>query len=104
MVRTDLQLEAVRRTPFRRSHNAGVVDQYIDVALPGVCERVYRCQVSEIKAANFALAGDGLCNRLSFSHVADREHDPSTGFRERPRGWQPDATIGTSDDKDASSL
>jgi hypothetical protein len=104
VVRPDLRLEAVRRTPLGRSHDAGIIDQHIAVALPRVRECTFRCQVGEIEATNLTISRNGLGSRLTFSRVAHGKHHMSAGLRECPRGGQPDAAVSTSDDEDAPSL
>ena len=66
----DLQLESVRRTPLGCSHHSGVVDQYVNLALPGVGERAYRRQIGKIKTAHFGVTGYRRGSRLAFGHIA----------------------------------
>ena len=88
MVGTDLQLEAVRRTPFGRSHDAGVVDQHTELAPPSVRESAHGAEVGKIESANLTVAGNRLGGRLACD-VAYGEHDTSTCLCERLRGGSP---------------
>jgi len=104
VVGTDLQLEAVRRTPFGGSHHPSVVDQHAELPVPSVREGAYGGEVGKIELANLTIAGNGLGGGLALRDVAYGEDDTSTCLREGARGGQPDTAIAARDDEGASLL
>ena len=70
VIRANLELEAVRRTLLGRRHHAGVVDQAVNLTLPGVGERAYLRQIGKIKTAHFGVTGYRPSSRLAFGHIA----------------------------------
>ena len=58
VVGAELHLEAVRGALLGHGHHAGVVDQDVEVALPGVGERAHGGEVGEVERADLGLAGD----------------------------------------------
>jgi hypothetical protein len=101
---SDLQLEAVGRTPLGCSHDAGVVDQHTELSLPPVRESVYGGEIGKIQLANLAIARNGFCCGLALSDIAYGKHDMRASVRERPRCRQPDAAVGAGDDESAPGL
>jgi len=59
VVRAELHLEAVRRAALRHRHQAGVVDEQVERAVPLGGEAAHRGQVAEVEVADLDRAGHG---------------------------------------------
>src|SRR5215213_1176013 len=104
MIRPDLQLEAVRRTPLRCSHHTGVIDQHAELALPSVGEPAYRGEVGKIELANLTITRNGVRGGLALSHIAYGKYHMRALFGERSGCGEADAAVGAGNEKSTSRL
>ena len=102
VVGAELHLEAVLGALLGDGHDAGVVDEDVEVALPRVGEGVDGGEVGEVEPAHLGLAVDGGGGRLALGDVADGEHDARAGAAELASGGEADAAVGAGDDEGAS--
>ena len=79
VVGADLHLEAVGGPLLRDRHHAGVVDQHVEVAVPGVGERAHRGEVGEVELPDLGVPVDRRGRGAASGDVADGEHDPRAG-------------------------
>jgi hypothetical protein len=94
MVRAELELEAVGRTPLGHSHHARVVDQDVDRFAIGeqlAREVPHRGQVRKIQSPNACGRGEGSLDCVAAVQVAHRQHDRGAGVDEGRRGRQPES-------------
>ena len=102
VVGAELELEAVGRAGQRRHHDAGVVDEQVDFAVPGRGELAHRCQAGEIELAHLGLAGHRRSGRTALVESAHGEHDARAGAGQCPRRGGSDAAVGAGHDHAAA--
>jgi hypothetical protein len=91
VVRADLRLEAVGGASLGDGHDAGVVDEQVEVALPGLGERADGREVREVEVAHLGRAGHRRRELLAAARVAHGEHDVGAHPGELARSDQADA-------------
>ena len=79
VVGADLHLEAVGGAPLRDRHHAGVVDQDVEVAVPGVGERPHRGEVGEVELPDLGVPSIVAAAGAAPGDVADGEDDARAG-------------------------
>jgi hypothetical protein len=102
VVRADLQLEPVLRTPLGSGHDTRVVDEDVKVALPGLGERADRAEVGEVELADLPLAGDGRGRMPALGRVAHGEDDARASASEFASGDEADAAVGARHEEGAA--
>jgi hypothetical protein len=103
VVRAEQELEAVRRARERRGHHAGVVDEQVQLALPGCRERADGGEAREVEPADLRLAGYRRGGGgPALVRVADGEDIARARAGERAGGGAADAAVGAGDDDAAA--
>jgi len=102
VIRADLHLEAVRRAPLGQRHDAGVVDEDVERAVPAGGERAHGAEIGEVERAHLGGAGHRRSGGLAACGVAHREHDAGAGTRELARDDRAETAVGAGHDSDAA--
>ena len=98
VVRADVQFEVIDRAKGRRHHDAGVVDQDVEVAAPLVGEGPHRLEVGEIQFADLVGAVEVARDRAALVDVANGQNRSRPVGAEFARGLESDPTGRPGDD------
>ncbi len=105
MVGADLAFEAVGGPCQRGGHDAGVVDQDVDLVDP-VCELAHRRQILQVELTHLDRAGFGaghlLGGGLAFAYGADGQDHPGAAAGQLAGRHRSQPTVGPGNDGGAT--
>jgi len=107
VVRTELQLEAVRGDLLRRVHHARVVDQQVDTFM--FVPQVRRCGTDRVKRGQVEWPHPDVTSHpggrpLTFLDIANREDHRRTVVGKHPGGFETQPSVGTGNDRHPPDL